>query len=76
MHNFSTELVLRRCETEHQVLINKLAIARFRPEQVPFLFEDHSLLATVAGEVMFISKCRPTLVKIKPTDKCYDAIRV
>ena len=76
MTNFASELIMRRCALERQTLLHKLQLAKSNPEDIPTLFEDRSFSGTVAGEVLYLSKCGVTAVRFRRSEHCWDAIPV
>lgn len=76
MHKYS---LMRRCELERALLVQKLALVRSNPETAATLFSGDTPGGTYSitkGEEILIFSCPLVPVTYKPTNSCYDGLSV
>lgn len=72
-----TQTIYRRCLLKRDILKNRLAMAPLTPNVVATLFQNQlGYVAKVAGEVLYVMKCRPVMVEVRRTKGCYAQLPV
>ena len=76
LNKLAGELVTKRCELDRQARLNMLSIARSDPGRLATFFNDPALISYLAGEVLYVSRCKTVFVAIRPSSSCYNAVPV
>ncbi|XP_049826247.1 uncharacterized protein LOC126266387 [Aethina tumida] len=71
------ESIIQRCRLREKVLKNRITLALQTPHAVGNLIKQSTgFISRVMGEVLYIAKCKPVIVEIRRTDKCYQELPV
>ena len=71
------DVVMQRCLLEQRVLRNSLSLATLQPDQFAYDFmKGPGYMAVIGGEVLYIIKCVPIIVKLRQTKECYQELAV
>lgn len=66
------DVIMQQCNIEKQVLENAFSLAKIIPEDFAYhIMKKPGYMSVVAGEVIHVIKCVPTVVKRRPTKECY-----
>lgn len=66
------DIMKHRCELEQKVLRNSLSIASMSPDNFAYDFtQQPGHTSVLAGEVIYIIKCQPIVLKVRKVDDCY-----
>lgn len=72
-----TNLILKKCELERDVLKMQLAVAHHHPAEFAFMrMKRLGYTAISRGEVIYIIKCQPVEVTIRKTTRCFNELPV
>jgi len=72
INHLYTDILKHRCDLERQVLKNALSLATQTPDDFAYqMMKSPGYMATLAGEVVHITKCTPVEVRVRPTTECY-----
>lgn len=77
MNLLYNNLARQQCDLERSQLQLKLALAYTNPVEFAYVhYQSPGYTASRYGEVMYVSKCQPVLVRYRPTERCYHELPV
>ncbi|XP_057323900.1 uncharacterized protein LOC130666697 [Microplitis mediator] len=77
LHNLYHDVLIKRCELERAVLMNALALSSLTPDEFGYaLMKGPGYYTTVAGELVHITKCVASPVRVRETEQCYQELPV
>lgn len=77
MERLYLDLLTKICETERDLLRTQLNFAKMDPPAFAFIRKNEpGYTAITLGEVVFLIKCIPIEVKVRPTSVCYNELPV
>lgn len=69
--------IKRRCELNREVLKNRLLTAPLSPNTVGWIIKQRRGYAgRILGEVLYLIECKPKVVSVRRTDKCYQELPI
>lgn len=72
-----TDTIYRRCLVHREVLRNRLLLAPTTPSAISQILQDErGYVGRVLGEVLYIMKCVPTVVRIRRTERCFHELPI
>lgn len=77
MESLYKDIITQKCNLEREMLATQLAIAGINPSEfATLLMKGPGHTATLAGEVIHITKCQAVDVVLRVADKCYQELPV
>lgn len=77
MERLYLDLLTKICETERDLLRTQLNFSKLDPSAFAYVRQNSpEFTGIVLGEVVFIIKCIPVIVKVRPTTVCYNELPV
>lgn len=77
VENLYRDIMTHKCQLERELLSTQLSIAGINPtEFASLMMKSPGFTATLAGEVIHITKCQPVDVRIRQVNACFQELPV
>ncbi|CAH1996869.1 unnamed protein product [Acanthoscelides obtectus] len=71
------DAIVKRCQLREKILQNRITMALQAPDLIGNLIKETTgYVGRVMGEVLYIAKCKPIVVEIRKSQKCYQELPV